>query len=230
MPAHDREASTAPDAPSPDAGAVHDRLLPLPVLAERARLMTRDGILRREDLDALVQANALLEDAREQARRLLEQGRADVQALRRAAEAEAREWLQRRERELVVHMALRQAQWLEQLRPQWMQALARALRRLCSTQLRQEVLGGALQCAALEFEALAGVGLWVHPDDLAAMQAAVHDTWHPGVPVKVNVDPDLAPGCCRVRGERIELTFDIDDAIQAALAQDGTETSGATHG
>lgn len=198
--------------------------LPLVALdAGRLHVLASDGILPREALAPLRDAQQLLDAAQDQANQVRDEALRDAAALRTRAQADGVAWLREREQELQAQLVLQQGAWLATLESAWTAALEACLRELCGGVLKAEVMAGALEAGLQHFETMAGIRIGVHPDTVDAVRAAlpaVRGLQQGGAALlRIDPDPAVAPGRCRLRSAQLEVTLDLDRAIELALGR-----------
>ena len=210
-----RDAQPSTDADA-DADANAQRPGVIAFAASRLHVLAPDGVIGREEFARLGKARGLLSAARIEAQQLREDTASALAELRLQAEADCGAYREALEQEVAAQAALQQAEWLAQLQADWMQALERCVRRLCGSTLRPDALAGAIEAGAQHFESLAGVRLGVHPDDVDTARAALA-RFDAGSRVRIDADPAVSVGSCRLRGRELELSFDLDRAIALAV-------------
>jgi flagellar biosynthesis/type III secretory pathway protein FliH len=182
-------------------------------------VLAPDGVISREYLPAIQDVEALLAAARENAALIEKKAIEDALSIRRKAEADGRVWLENRERELLAKLSLQQTKWLAQLQPFWTQALARMLRQICGGLLRSDALAGAIEAGTKEFKDLSELRIEVHPADLDMALSALARFGQAKSLVRIDSVSSMEPGVCRFFNANLEVTLNIDRALDVALGK-----------
>jgi flagellar biosynthesis/type III secretory pathway protein FliH len=195
-----------------------DNLADTSMLLERQlHILAPDGVILGESLSTLKDAQNIFAAARTEAALLVQQAHKDAASIRSKAEADGQDWLERREHELNARLLLQQTQWLSMMEPSWMQALERTVRSLCGGLLRLDALAGAIAAGTKEFKDLSELRIEVHPDDLDTAGLALERLGKTVGLIRLNAESSVAFGSCRFRNNNVEVTLDLDSAINLAL-------------
>jgi flagellar biosynthesis/type III secretory pathway protein FliH len=205
-----------PDADMYEYGRVEVRAL----FPSQLNLLTSDSVLSRECLPVLNNAQAVLAAAQESADLIVQKAQQQAEAMRRNAEVESRLWLDNKRDELLAEMYFQQAMWLSQLQPVWLAALESTLKKVVGEGVRPDAFAHAIALGIKEFKKEADLQLVVHPDDLKATEQAITQlAKNSSQLITVNTDDALSPGVCQLRSIDLEVSFQLDQAINLALGK-----------
>jgi hypothetical protein len=189
------------------------------IFESQLHALSHEGVISRDSLPLLQNVEALLVMARANAALLEQQAYENALAIQNKAEVDGQAWLDIKEIELQARFLLQQTEWLGQLQPFWMQALERALRQICGGLLKSDVLVGAIDAGTKEFKDLAELHMQVHPDDWDQANSVLLRSGFLASLVRVDSDSSIAPGSCRLRNPSLEVTLNLDRAIDLALGK-----------
>ena len=205
----------SPTTTVPEYRTLHAHAL----FASHISMLAADGIVLRECLPALNDAQAMLQAAQKSADGLLLKAGQQATDMRSQAEKESRALLDNQLDELYADMYFQQTQWLAQLLPIWVQALEITLKKICGDTLRPDAFAGAIAMGLREFKNISALELYVHPDDLATAVSALAQLPQVAQLITVTADAELALGVCRLRSPDLEVTLQLDRALDRAMSQ-----------
>jgi flagellar biosynthesis/type III secretory pathway protein FliH len=183
------------------------------------RLLTSDGVLSRECLPTLEDAQAMLAAAQESADVIVQKAQQQAEDMRRNAELEGECWLDNKRDELLAEMYLQQSLWLSRLQPVWLEALETTLRKVVGETVRPDAFACAISLGLKEFKKEADLQLFVHPDDLVAAEQALTQLAKTSPLIVVSADDALSVGACQLRSADLEVSLQLDDALSLALGK-----------
>ena len=189
------------------------------LFASHVSMLPADGIVLRECLPALSNAQAMLQAAQKSADELLFKAGQQAVDMRSQAEEESHAWLDNQRDELYADMYFQQTQWLAQLQPIWVQALETTLRKICGDTLRPDAFAGAIAMGLREFKNSSALELYVHPDDLTTAASALAQLPQAAQLITATADAELTLGVCRLRSPDLEVTLQLDRALDRAMSQ-----------
>jgi type III secretion protein L len=174
-------------------------------------------VVRRSDVETIVEAEQLLDAANTESRRLIEAAEAEVSRLR---EQGHREGLRQAREEMVEEMArvaARHAAMLESERARLARIALSVVRRLVATLDPEALFDEALRRVTEQVRAERFLRLRVAPRDMEAAQRALHRLMtRCAGPQFVDIAPDaeLAPSSCIVESELGVVDASLDGFMQ----------------
>ncbi len=208
---------------------------PRPELSRLGAFGRRQGVIKGTELQVASAADRMVADARAEAEAIREAARAEAQAMAERSRREARELLEKTERGIkrLRTQAMKEAEaeawrrfdvftaeWrqrcdahVESLQRHAVPVVRKAIGLLVEEAPSEDRVRRGIRALVDDLGAVPAATLWLHPADLASLQAGDR-----AVPWPVRAEPSLMPGACRLVASSGEWESSFQGRFDRVLA------------